>query len=72
MTEQEKSQIRAILSSPSWKTIEQVAETIRSEIKDDSCLRATSVDTIKTVAYNEGKRDGIRDLIQRLYNEISQ
>ena len=69
MTEQEKSQIRHMLSSPQWKTIENVAELMRAEIKDDSCLRATEFDTIVSVAKSEGKREGIRDFIQRLYNE---
>lgn len=72
LTPQEQSQIRAMLSSPQWKTIERVAELVRAEVKEDSCLRSTEFDTIVTLAKNEGKRDGIKDFIQRLYNEVGQ
>lgn len=70
ITDKEKSQIRAVLLSPQWKTVERVAEIIISEIKEDSNIRHSEYETLKTVFLNEGKRDGIQNFIKRLYNEI--
>jgi hypothetical protein len=71
MTPQEKSQIKGMLTSPQWKAVEHIIETMRAEIKEDSCIRVNEFETLKTLFYNEGKRDGLKDLVQRLYNEAS-
>lgn len=70
ITDKEKSQIRAVLLSPQWKTVERVAEIIINEIKEDSNIRHNEYETLKAVFLSEGKRDGIQNFIKRLYNEI--
>ena len=69
MTPQEKSQLKAILTSPQWKIVEHLAEIMRDEIKEDSGIRDDEFSTLKTVILNEGKREGIKEFIQRLYSE---
>ena len=69
MTPQEKSAIKSILQSPQWRTIERLAEIMRNEIKEDSGIREEEFATLKAVLTNEGKRQGIKEFIERLYNE---
>lgn len=63
----EKSQIRQLLSSPQWQTLERVANDLMAKIREDTPIRDTEWDTIKALLAQEGKVQGIKELIQELY-----
>ena len=68
INQNEKSQIKALLQSPQWKTVEQVANELCDKVAYDSKVRDTEWDTLKTTLIDEGQVRGIKRLIQELYN----
>jgi hypothetical protein len=69
LTQQEKSQIRGILQSPQWKTIERLADLVCTNIKNDSPLRDTQWETLRVLLSQEGQIQGIRTFIREAYNQ---
>lgn len=69
LTNSEKSQIRLILSSPQWQTVERFAEMYRVKIRNESVLQDTEWDTIKIAVFNEGQIQGITRFFQELLNQ---
>lgn len=67
MTSAEKSMVRQILQSPGWRIIEDMAKEIIQKTRDQSNLRETEWETIKSVAVEEGQIQGINLLIQEIY-----
>ena len=69
ISQTEKSQIRQILSSPQWQTVELLANTLMAKIREDTPIRDTEWDTLKAVLAQEGKVQGIKEFIQELYKQ---
>ena len=69
LTPQERSQIRGIIQSPQWKTIERVADLLIKKIQDNSPIRDNSDDTLKELYLNEGQVRGIRNFLQKLLDD---
>ena len=69
LTNPEKSQIKSLLQSPQWATLERVIELLIRNIKDQSCLRESEWETLKATITREAEESGIRRLVQELYKE---
>ena len=65
----EKSQVRMILQSPQWKTIEALANKFCDEVSYSNKVRDSEWDTLKAVLIDEGQVRGIRKFLQELYKE---
>ena len=68
ITQGEKGQIKAILQSPQWQTVERIFQDLCDRIAYEPVVRETEWDTLKTSLINEGKVRGIKDLLKELYN----
>lgn len=68
ITAQEKSQIRQIIQSPQWSTIERFANLVCQNIESNSSVRDSEWDTIKATLEQSGQVQGIRRFIQELYD----
>lgn len=66
VTDEMKSQIRQLVQSPQWKSVEHVAEQLIAKIQDNSPLRETNDETLKELFMQEGKVRGIREVFQEL------
>lgn len=69
ITKTERQQIKHILVSPQWQTIERLATLFTDKIMYESVLRDNEWETIKTALMNEGQVQGIKRFIQELYKE---
>lgn len=67
LTNQEKNQIKQILQSPQWATIERLANLLCDQINSDSTVKDDQWDTLKTTILQEGEVRGIRKFIQEMY-----
>lgn len=67
ITNQEKMQVRQLLQSPQWQVFERLSDMLCDQIAYDPKLKPTEWETAKTVAYDQGRVDGIKDLIKELY-----
>ena len=67
ITKQEKAQIRSILQSPQWGSVEHLANELCSKITGDSPLRETEWETLRSVILQAGQVEGIKRLLQELY-----
>uniref|UniRef100_A0A7V3N4Q5 Uncharacterized protein n=1 Tax=candidate division CPR3 bacterium TaxID=2268181 RepID=A0A7V3N4Q5_UNCC3 len=67
LNETEKSQIRSLLQSSQWKTIEKLADLICEKIKDEPISTESEWETAKTVLEKEGQIKGIRRFIQEIF-----
>ena len=63
----EKTILRALLQSPQFRIVENVAKEITENIRNRSNLKDTEWETAKSVAMEEGQIQGINQLIQELY-----
>lgn len=68
----EQSYIRALVESPTWRVVEDIAKEFIQRIKDNSNLAETDWETLKNVAIEEGQIRGINTLIQELYKIASE
>ena len=62
----QRGQIRQLLQSPQWRTVEEIANNMISKIKEDTVVRNTEWDTLQAALLNEGQIRGIRNFIQEL------
>ena len=67
ISQTEKTQIRQALQTPQWRTVEAIANEICDKIAMDSVIRPTQWETLKTALLNEGQIQGIKRLVQELY-----
>lgn len=72
LTAAEKKQIRDLMQSPQWQTLERVAEIIKTNFQVNSTIRDTEWETLKAVCIQEGKIKGISEFFQELYKQISE
>jgi len=67
--DKQKSLLRKFYESDEWKLIEQIANELISEISLDSSIGESVDETVKKTYEKEGKIQGIRDLLQRIFNK---
>ena len=72
LTKNERMQIKAILQSPQWDTIERMANLFCSRIREKSVVGSTQWETLQTSLINEGFIQGVRKFFQSLYDEASK
>lgn len=68
ISNQERSQIKALLQSPVWASVQHVADEYCAKIKEDSPLRESEWETLKSLLTQEGKIEGIKSFIGELFN----
>ena len=67
----EKAQVRSIIFSPQWKTIEKVAEDIIQTFRGENTLRDTEWLTVRDTVFKEGKAQGVEQFFQELIKQSS-
>ncbi len=67
----EKTQVRQLLSTPQWQTVESLANSLCVSIKQNSPIKNTVDETLIEVCLQEGQVKGIRLFIQELYKVAS-
>ena len=72
ITSQEKSQIKALIHSPQWATIERVADLLVEKIQEEIQIKDTEWETIKSLLQSEGKKEGIKRFLQELMLQASE
>lgn len=70
-TEQERSQLRSVVSSPQWETVKLVAMELCAKIKKDLESKDTEWETVRAALLAEGMGKGIVYFLQELANESS-
>lgn len=71
LTQLEKSQIRGLVQSPQWKTVERVAKEFMDSVAFANKVRESEWETLKSVLEDEGQLKGVSRLLQEL-NKIAQ
>lgn len=64
--ELEKLQIRGIIYSPQWKSIERVAEMVINKFRGENTLKETEWETLRETIFKEGKASGVELFFQEL------
>lgn len=72
ITSQEKSQIKALIHSPQWATIERVADLLVEKIQEEIQIKDNEWETIKSLLQSEGKKEGIKRFLQELMLQASE
>ena len=65
----EKSQVRGLVFSPQWKTIEKVAELVIQKFRGENTLKETEWETLRDTVLKEGKAQGVEQFFQELLNQ---
>lgn len=69
ITEGQKQQIKAVLQSPQWPAVEELAKEIQEKIRSESPLQRTQWETLKATIFKEGRLMGISEFVQELYRQ---
>ena len=69
ITEGQKQQIKAVLQSPQWPAVEELAKEMQENIRSESSLRQTQWETLQTTIFKEGRLKGISEFLQELYKQ---
>ena len=69
LTKGERQQIRQILQTPQWATVDRLANLLCDKISYSSKVKDTEWETLKTVLTEEGEVRGIKRLIQEMFNQ---
>lgn len=62
----EKSQIRGLINSPQWATIQKVAELVVQEFRGENTLRDTEWESLRDTVLKEGRAQGVEQFFQEL------
>jgi len=66
ISDNEKQQIRSLVSSPQWQTIERFAQLLQQKIANEPINVDFEWTTVRDCLLREGKINGIRQLLQEL------
>ena len=72
LSQSEKSGIKQLLSSPHWKTVENVAEQIINRIREEEGIKDSEWETVKNAIDKESQVKGIRRLFQELWLQTNE
>lgn len=70
-SEQEREQIRSLLRSPQWRTIQDVANEVCAKLKNEAEAKGTEWETISTFLLADGGAKGIIRFMQELGKEAN-
>lgn len=70
-TEQERSQLRSIVSSPQWATVKDVAAELCSKIKNDAVSTGDQWESTRAFLLAEGKAQGIMQFLKEVMQEAN-
>ena len=68
----EKEQIRQLIGTPQWATVEALANQLCETIERDTVVGDSEWDTLKKALLDEGQVRGIRKFIAELYKEAQR
>lgn len=66
LTELERSQIRGLIYSPQWKTIEKIAELFIQKARGEVTTNGTEWEMVRDTLLNQGKAQGVERFFQEL------
>lgn len=66
ITNNEKNQIRSIITQPEWKSVEIIRDQLIAEIRSQPKKKDTEWETASTTVFDEGQVEGINRLFQEL------
>lgn len=69
LTDLEKSQIRGLIYSPQWKTIEKVAEELILKCRGENTVQGTEWEMVRDTLLAQGKAQGVELFFQELINQ---
>ncbi|MEK7112178.1 MAG: hypothetical protein AAB875_02520 [Patescibacteria group bacterium] len=69
LNELEKSQIRGLIYSPQWKTIEKIAELFIQKARGESTVNGTQWEMMRDTLLGQGKAQGVEQFFQELLNQ---
>lgn len=70
LTKIEKNQLKSLVQSPQWTTLEHLIKEMTEKYKDEFGARETEWDTIKHNLITEGKVRGLVDLQKEIFLHI--
>mgnify|MGYP001564357725 CR=1 FL=1 len=71
ISKQTKAQVKALLTNPHWRAVEEVANELCAKIQGQSVIQDTEWETLKATLLREGEERGIRRLLHELQNQIA-
>lgn len=69
LTDLEKSQVRGLIYSPQWATVQKVAEYLIIRFRGENTLRDTQWETLRDTIKKEGKAQGVEEFFQELLKQ---
>lgn len=69
LSKTERQQVKQLLQSPQWSSIQLLAQKLDEKWKDESNVRETEWETLRALLENEGRRRGLSLFIQELFNQ---
>ena len=72
LSSQEKAQLRALIQSPQYKTLERLASLLIDKIQNNVPIRENEYETMKTLFMQEGQKEGIKKLLQEIFLNASE
>lgn len=68
-TEQERGQLKSLIMSPQWATLEQVAEELCTKVRIEAVSTDSEWESMRSYVKGEGAADGIKRFLQEVKNE---
>lgn len=62
----EKNHVRALISSPGWNVLEQLAQELYNKIASEPKSKETQWLTARQVVFDEGQQAGIKRFLQEI------
>ena len=69
LTDLEKSQIRGLVYSPQWATVQKVAEDLVIKFRGEITSNGTEWEMVRDTLLNQGKAQGVEQFFQELLKE---
>ncbi len=72
ITNNERQQIKSLIQNPNFKAFEAFADQYCDKIQYDTVVRDTEWETLKAALLQEGQVQGIKKLIQEMFEEAGK
>lgn len=69
LSPQERSQIKLIIQSPYWETVQRAAQLYCAKLMDDSFIKDSQWETVKATLSATYQKQGIVGFLNELYKE---
>lgn len=67
LSKAEKAQIKALLQSPQWGSLDHLVKDVLESVKENSLVKETEWETLKATLIQEGQVQGITRLVQEIW-----